>query len=153
MITSVMIEDYASRSANYTIYDDDDLAEITKVWTIEDPLLVALRDTSIFENTPRWCDLRPWHFKFLITQTLEKMFELPAKERDNPENPVMKSIDFIISALLYCLWKNSDVRVEFMKIQRIDTTVVNFDYRGSIMLEPTKSEPKPGLQLAVDNSK
>ena len=153
MVSTVMVEDYESRSAYYTVVGDEEIDEVKAIWELEDVLLCGLQETRVFSGLTRWCDLRPWHIKFLITQTLEKVYELSGNDRNDSNHPTIKSLDVLIACLIHCLETCADVRVEFLKIQRIESMVVNFDYRGSLMLEPQLSEPKPGLSLAVDNSR
>lgn len=155
MVTSVLIEDYATQSANYVIIDEDDLEDIENIWFQEDTLLMGLQHTKAFDGRRTLSDLKPWHFHFLIANNLEAIFELKKEDRDDGNHPAVRSLDTLISAFIYCIKDYGSSRVEFMKIQRVEPMVVNFDYRASVMLELTynNKDSKPGLSVVVDNTK
>lgn len=153
MVTSVMVEDYVTNSVFYTIFDDEDMDYISDKWFQEDSLLMGLQKTKEFDGRRCLADLKPWHFHFLITNNLEVLFELPEDERKNPECAEVKSLEVLVSAFLFHMHDHCNSRVEFMKIQRVEPGVVNFDYRASLMLELKYPEPKRGLSVVVDNSR
>lgn len=155
MVTSVLIEDYSTSSANYVIIGQDDLEEVENIWFEEDSLLMGLQNTKAFDGRRTLSDLKPWHFHFLIANNLEAIFELKKEDRDDPNHPAVTSLDVLISAFVYCIKDYGSARVEFIKIQRVEPMVVNFDYHASVMLELTyhDKESKPGLSVVVDNTK
>lgn len=152
MVTSVLIEDFPSSSANFTIIGDDEMLTAMDFWDKEDSLLQGLSHLSQFKGCEIWSDLRPWHWTFLITDNIEKLMALPKNKRNDPDHPVNQSLDIMLSGLILCMREKADMRAEFIKIQRIGPHNVNFDYQGSIMLEVVKSQAKHGLAVVVDNT-
>jgi hypothetical protein len=148
-----MIEDYITSSATYTIFGDEEKDPLIESWDKEDHLLLGLQHTLLFNGYTRWSELRPKQFKFLIIHNLELFYELDKVDRKDPDHPVVVSLDNLISGLIHCLFLHADIRLEFLKIQRVAPAVVNFDFHASVMLENVKGSSPPGLTVIVDNTK
>lgn len=151
-MVSILVNDYVSNDNYYLHHTDNDLKKIEDNWYHQDSLLVNLQHTSLFKNRTRWCDLKPIHFNLLIVRNFVHIDNLKHSQRHDCSHPVLQSLMFLILALAKCLYVNSDSNVEFLKINRIKSDVVNFSYQASICLEIIKEEQRE-LKVVVDNTK
>lgn len=153
MTVSIIITDFEIDKRIYINLEQEDFDFIKKVWNTEDKLLVELQDSPIFENKTKWSDLSPMHYRLMILKNLSLMVALTNEERMDFLNPTIKSLRFLLSALVYSLEMKSESLVELMRITRINDMQVIFDYSANINICFEKQIPNNKLRVVVDNDK
>jgi hypothetical protein len=133
--------------------EKEDFDVIEMFWNNSDKLLDDLQKNYFFEGKKNWCDLSPTHYRLLITQNLTKVAQLSEVDRSDKDNGTVRSLRFLISALIYCLETRAESLVETMKINRLDEYQVIFDYSANINipLSISKPEEKKPFTVVVDN--
>jgi hypothetical protein len=155
--TTVIIDNHLINERRTIIFTDKEFKKVQELWNNTDPAIAELaQDGSIFENCSKWSDLRALHYKFLIAKNLITFDELPADQKNKEQNDTVRSLYFLLMALVRCLELRADTNVELVKVQRFSGSLINFEYSGSVALNVTpvvKKKPTRNLTVIVDNTK
>ena len=159
MPTSVYVDDFFLKARWHLLIDEEEMRVIDDRWDKPESLIIGLSNGKgsgpFFKNCRVWSDLRPIQLKFLLTRNFVLMDMLTEEERLDDSHPTVDSFNFLIAALIKCLEVRGDCVVESLKIQRLDKDTLNFDFRGTLLLElgdiPPPKEMK--LSVVVDNTK
>lgn len=152
MNTAVLVDDFVSGRSWNSFFAADAFEKVDANWDKGDQLLAELSKTRFFTDCDTWSKLRPTHFKVLIIRNFQHVDKLTDEEVTD-DNPVVRSLRFLIAALIRCLRERADADVDMIKIRRVATDTVNFDIVSSLNLELTGRVAPTGLQLVVDNTK
>ena len=152
-MTTVVINDLATDQRHVILFNrPDDFQRADAYWDNEHPLLMDLQHTDFFIGRKRWADLNPQHFRFLLMNNLSKVAALNTEEQDDPENAVMSSLTFLLSALIKCLEQRTESTIELMRLNRLAEHEVLYDFSASVNLHlHDKVPPRKGLRVIVDN--
>lgn len=151
MLTAVVINDFGNQTRHSVSLNKTHFDIMEGVWNDEDRLFVEMQDNDFFTGRRRWCDLTPTHFRLMICRNLTVAADLTQSDRNDPKNPVVRSLHLLITALALCLQKRLDGLVEIIRIGRLSEMEVTFDFHGSLTttIDPQKSSG--GLRVVVDN--
>lgn len=151
---AILIDDYLNNERYYLALSEGDMAIVDDNWENRDILLVDLSNTTVFRDLTRWYELKPFHFKILITRNFIHLDGLKVVQKHDPRHPVVRSLKFLIGGLIKCLVENASSRIEFLKITRMTAEDICFDYHASLLLHlENASIPDKGLRVVVDNTK
>lgn len=147
----VVINDYVVNQRYDLVFMNEDFDAVKSVWEDEDSLLHQLQHVPYFKDRFRWCDLDPSHFRFMIARNLSKAAQLPKSDKLDLDDPIIRSMNFLICCLIRSLELRSDSFIEVMKIIRIDERDITIEYQ-SIMLPDTDPGGRGKLSVIVDNT-
>ena len=157
MTTRIIINDYKENRRFYINLEKEDFDIVETYWDQTDQLLQALQGEDFFKGHATWGLLSPTHYRLLIIKNLSTLVALSEDARSDRENNIVRSLRFLVTALVYCLEIRSETIVELMKITRMDEYQVSFDYVSNINL-PIKSpskivpvEPEKKFTVIIDN--
>ena len=151
-MTSFIINDFTNNRRIDTILNPHTI--VPPVWQHGDRILTDMQSNPFFAGRNRWCDLDPSHYRLMIIRNLTIVSEFSDTDRADLNNPAIKSLHFLLSALVYLLEMRTDTTIEFMKINRINDRSATFDYACSLNLYIDKPiEPANVLKIIVDNEK
>ena len=153
--STVVINDFGTNRRTLSILEDGDFGIVAGVWENEDPILVDLQDNPFFAGRRRWCDLDPTHFRLMILRTLSFVARMGDEERGNQDNPVVRSLHFLLCAMIHCLQCRAESMVELVRINRLNENEITFDYTATLNMHIDMPKPKggTGLFVVVDNDK
>jgi hypothetical protein len=150
----IIIRDHVQGHATNLTYTADHKAAIEQVWKKPDGLLLSLQHQAAFCGRARYCDLDPYHFRVLLALHLMMLADVSEDQRLDPKNLTMRSLDWILIGLLFCLESRTQGEVSMLTINRV--TDENVLYDVVMNLEPM-AMPKPkkvsGLRVILDNEK
>jgi hypothetical protein len=155
-MTTVVVDDMVSDRITTFAVNDENRAFVKKHWDQSDKILAGLQQLSLFENRSRWCDLEPLHFRVLLVQNLDLYARLSETEVENPENATVKSLTFLLTALIYCVEQRSMMDVRFLTVTRINALDVAYEVSARFEAEmgfPGPRKAAPRLTVIVDNTK
>lgn len=153
MTSRVIINDFKINRRFFVNIEKEDFEMIEIFWDNPDKILDELQSNYFFEGKKTWSKLSPTHYRLLITKNLTMVADLSEEERADKENNIVKSLRFLLTALIYALEIRAESLVELMKITRIDEFQVIFDYTANINIPVTlqKPESKKPFTVIVDN--
>lgn len=151
-MTTVVINDLSADQRHVILFNrPDDFQQADAFWETENQLLLDLQHTDFFIGRKRWCDLDPQHFRFLLMNNLSKVAALPV-DHQVPDNEVMRSLTFLLSALIKCLENRTQSTIELMRLNRLAEREVLYDFSASVNLHlDDNMPPRKGLRVIVDN--
>lgn len=147
----VIINDFEYDRKHVIGLDNDDMAKVQGAWERTDSVLVGLQDNPLFAGRQTWGSLDPTHYRVMIMRNLTLFAALTPEQANSREQPVVRSLIFLIGALVYCIEKRTEGQIEMLRINRIRDTEVSFDYHSALNLAVDYPKPKPGLRVIVDN--
>jgi pantothenate kinase len=153
MSSRVIINDFSINRRFFVNIEKEDFDMIELFWDNPDKILDDLQSNYFFEGRKSWSKLSPTHYRLLITKNLTYVAALTEAERADKDNNVVKSLRFLLTALIYALETKAESLIELMKITRIDEFQVVFDYTANINipLNIQKPEEKKPFTVIVDN--
>ncbi len=150
-VTVVVINDFEHDRKHVLALDSEDFARVHATWERSDTVLVGLQDNPLFAGRLTWADLDPTHFRVMIMRNLSMLVALPREQAEERGNAVVRSLIFLVSALVHCVERRTEAQVEMLRLNRITDTEVSFDFHGSLNLAVDYPRPKPGLRVIVNN--
>lgn len=153
-MTTAVINDLAADQRHVILFNrPNDFQRADAYWETEDDLLANLQHTDFFIGRTRWCDLDPQHFRFLLMDNLTRVAALTTEEQDDPSNPTMSSLTFLLTTFIKLLEQRTQSTLELMRINRLAEHEVLYDFSSSVNLHlDSKTPPRQGLRVIVDNS-
>jgi hypothetical protein len=152
-MTTVVVDDIVTERVTRCIFPDAHRAFVKRQWEQPDKLLAGLQGLALFKNRSRWCDLDPLHFRVLLVQNLDLYAGLSEAEIADPENATVKSLHFLLMALIYCVEQRSMLDVRFLTVTRLSMLDVAYEVSARFEAEMGFPGPrKPRLSLIVDNT-
>lgn len=151
-MTLVLINDYVMDKRIKLFFSHEDFAITDGEWESKDALLRDLQRHSVFEGRERWCDLEPFHYRLMITKSLEVTANMSDAERLGQDDLRLRSLNFLICCLIRCVEQKADSHIELLKIHRVEDLEVSFEYSAVMSMEMPRSKPKKGFSVIVDNT-
>ncbi len=157
-MTLVLINDHVANKRVKLFYTDEDFAITDGEWNNSDQLLADLQHHQFFAGKLLWSDLDPFHFRLMITKSLQACSKMTDAERMDDEDPSIRSLNFLVCGLIRCIEGKSDSHIEVMRIHRVGDIDVSFEYEAIQTLEPPSTikmppRKKDGFSVVVDNTK
>jgi hypothetical protein len=153
-----IINDYVVSRRMKLFLDEDDFAILNDNWETENELLVDLQHTQAFSGKTRWCDLAPFHYKFMIATNIAKAFQQIKDDEVIEANAVVRSLNFLICGLIRCIEERAECHIEMIRFARVGSMDVAVEFEAALAMEesikggPVEVEKQPGLSVVVDNS-
>lgn len=151
--TRVIINDFKINRRFFVNIEKEDFDVVELFWDNTDKILDDLQTNYFFEGRKNWSDLTPTHYRLLITKNLSMLSIMTEAERADSDNNTVRSLRFLLTALIYSLETRAESIIEVMKIARIDEFQVMFDYTANINVPLTiiKPDEKKQFTVVVDN--
>jgi len=150
--TTVIVNDFTNNRRSIIILNREHFDKIAEVWHDEDTILIDMQENDFFAGKTHWFELNPTHFRLMVARNLTMAAELPEVERYDSKNDVIRSLHFLLAALIYCLQQRSECLVELMRIARLSEYEVTYDFSASLNMSiEMMHKPKSGLRVVVDN--
>jgi hypothetical protein len=146
-LTLILIDNYVSNERYRVIFSGEQNDLIIRTWNMPDEVLIRLQDTKFFQGKTTWSDLTPSNFQFLIIENMNKLDDLAVSDRINLENDVVRSLYFLIGAMIYSIELVTESQIDMFNIQRISTEKANFSYYSTFLYDLELTPRKPGLRL------
>jgi hypothetical protein len=154
MTSTVIINDFETNRRTLSILEDADFNVVNGVWENEDPLLVEMQNNPFFAGRRRWCDLDPTHYRLMILRNLTQVAQIGDDERGNENNLIVRSLHFLLCAMIHCLQRRAESMLELVRINRLNEHEITFDYTATLNMHIEMPKPKAGkLFVVVDNDK
>lgn len=152
MSTTIIINDFVSSRRSTIVLDDSDFTFVRKQWQKPDKILADLQCHPFYEGRKCWADLDPHHFHCMIVLTLIRVAALDQAKRLDSETPVVKSMHFLMAALVHCIQTRSESLIDLVKFNRINENEVTYDYSASLNMEIDPRSSGIGLKMIIDNT-
>lgn len=152
MSTTVILTDYPRNRRATILYLDEDFRDIEPLWDKGDRLLEELKDHPVFANRVTWRALAVVHWRILIIQNLALVAQLSSEEADDDDNPVVRSLNFLMMGLIACLERQTGSTIELLRVDRVGEHDVAFSLNASLDHDLDLPKPKAGLRIVVDNT-
>jgi hypothetical protein len=127
-------------------------------WKNTDPLLAELQNWDVFQGKDTWNKLEPAHFKMLILTVFSaRDNKVPVADHFDENNPLVKSLYFLLMGLAYCIQLRTGAAVDQMRVMRINNNELSFEFNISMISDRKQmlalpTPPKSGLKVVVDNT-
>jgi hypothetical protein len=154
MPSTCIINDYRSNWKVYLVFNREDFATVMKSWMKKDRLLVDLSTNEVFRDRTAWCDLTPFHFRILLMESFRYTDKLRANDRVNEAHPAVRSLHFLITALIHCLELRGSMEIDLMHIDRISDTQITYRFSSTLWDDDytlPKANAEPDLKIIVSN--
>ena len=151
MITLVIINDFEIGRRMLYVLEDSDFENRQKVWPNTDDVLRNIQKNELFNGRLRWCELDIKHFHVMIVNMLKIMGSLDDMARGDKTNPLVVRFTFLLCGLVHLLQDKSESIIEMMKINRITSNDVVYDYSATLDVKIIPSSPHKNLKVIVDN--
>ena len=154
-----IINDYVTSRRMKLHLDPEDFKMVDDNWGSEDKLLIDLQKIDIFRNRTRWFDLEPMHYRLMIANNISRAFSEVEGSLVSSET-IVKSLSFLICALIRCIELRADCHIEMIRLVRVDEIDLAVEFQASLAMEEDINGPEevtpatddgPGLKIVVDN--
>lgn len=152
MATTVIVNDYEACRRSVVILDTSDFEFVARMWSTPDRILAELQAHPLYAGRTRWCDLDPPHFRYMIVLTMVRVAKLEEDARNDAANPVVRSLHFLMTALIACLQARSETNIELIRFNRVSQTEIVYDFSASLNLAADPQKPASGLKMVIDNT-
>jgi hypothetical protein len=151
MSSRVIVNDFKINRRFFINIEKEDFDIVEAFWDNSDKILAELQDNYFFEGKKVWSELSPTHYRLLISKNLSMVAELPEEARSDKNNNTVRSLRFLLTALIYCLEIRAESLIELLKITRLDDYQVIFDYTSNINVPVTPKPEEKKFTVIVDN--
>lgn len=152
-----IINDFLVNRRIFLVFAEDEFARVNAFWESEDKLLRDLQANAVFAGRTRWCDLEAHHFGYLIMKNLSYVAALSADEQSDDTHATIRSLHFLLMAMVRCIETRARSMVEMLTINRIAEIEVSFSYHAAINMALEIAAPKDTtenhLRVIVDNTR
>lgn len=155
MTTACIINDFIQNRRMFLLFSEAEFQRIDAVWNNSDRLLADLQSNELFQGRTRWCDLEPFHFGCIIMKNLTYAAELKLDEQNDERNSVVRSLHFLLMALVRAIECKAHCSVEILHVNRIAETEVAFNYSAAINMAielNRNGKDNQKLRIIVDNT-
>lgn len=157
-MTLAIINDYVLNRRLKLILDEDDFAIVDTNWSSPDELLAGLQHTETFKGRHCWADLEPFHYRIMIVQNIGKVLaDVGVAEQLELTSIGMRSLSFLICALVRCLEHRAESHIEMIRLVRVGDIDMAVEYEAALSMEtnlpPSEPEKAKGpFAIVVDNT-
>ena len=151
---NAILNDYPNTTKAIFSFGPDDFDRIDNVWdNPEEPNLQRFQTLDAFKGYKRWADLKPGHFRILITRMIQKVSALSEAERVDTNKIEVGALTILILAYVRCLEHRTGSQIDLFKINVISATNLNFEFSAEVDLAFDVPQPRAELfKIAVDNT-
>lgn len=155
MATSCIIVDHTDQSRQTLFFKNADFDAMLQAWDRDDPLLLEFsKIIDMFAGRTSWGSLDPLHWQFVVAASLRSVSELTMKEKEDPNNEIVRSLHLMIMGFVICVEDRCGyANIEVLRITRVGELDCTFDFDVSMgAIRVTEEKPKPTFSVIVDNT-